>query len=161
MAKTGPKITASNDKITIAVDEKVRLGPLHTLVEGYLKLSRNRQRDIDDLIETFLMSGDSQVEKTPTPSFSPSDVVSLSDIDNQKKRVLHIVHTLAPLSLTAREVHEVYVRRISTDGIKISDVQTYLGRLEKSGEIEVLDDVSPKKYRIISQKTRHLPKVLL
>ena len=50
MRETGSKITASNDKITIAFDNKIRLGPLHTLVEGYLQLSRDQQRQIDDLL---------------------------------------------------------------------------------------------------------------
>ena len=54
MRETEPKVTASKDKITIAFNEKIRLGPLHTLVEGYLELNRDQQRQIEDLMESFL-----------------------------------------------------------------------------------------------------------
>ena len=160
MRETGSKITASNDKITIAFDKKIRLGPLHTLVEGYLQLSRDQQRQIDDLIETFLMSGDFQ-EEILVPSSSSSDVVSLNDLKTKKERILSIVHSRAnPNYLTAREIQELYQHYLNEE-IGISTIQTNLNRLVESGFIERQEGVTPIEYRIINQKARHLPKILM
>ena len=158
MRETGSKITASNDKITIAFDKKIRLGPLHTLVEGYLQLSRDQQRQIDDLIETFLMSSDFQ-EETFAPS--SSNVVSLNDLKTKKERILSIVHSRAnPNYLTAREIQELYQHYLNEE-IGISTIQTNLNRLVESGFIERQEGVTPIEYRIINQKARHLPKILM
>ena len=54
MRETGSKITANNDKITISFDRKIRLGPLHTIIEGYTQLTREQQKKIEDLMESFL-----------------------------------------------------------------------------------------------------------
>ncbi|MHA1947367.1 MAG: hypothetical protein ACXAC6_11250 [Candidatus Hodarchaeales archaeon] len=160
MRETGSKITASNDKITIAFDKKIRLGPLHTLVEGYLQLSRDQQRQIDDLLETFLMSSDFQKE-TLVPSSSSSDVVSLNDLKTKKERILSIVHSRAnPNYLTAREIQELYQHYLNEE-IGISTIQTNLNRLVESGFIERQEGVTPIEYRIINQKSRHLPKILM
>jgi hypothetical protein len=160
MRETGSKITASNDKITIAFDKKIRLGPLHTLVEGYLQLTRDQQRQIDDLLETFLMSSDFQ-EETFIPSSSSSDVVSLSDLKTKKERILSIVHSRAnPNYLTAREIQELYQHYLNEE-IGISTIQTNLNRLVESGFIERQEGVTPIEYRIINQKARHLPKILM
>lgn len=160
MRETGSKITASNDKITIAFDKKIRLGPLHTLVEGYLQLSRDQQRQIDDLIETFLMSGDFQ-EEILVPSSLSSDVVSLNDLKTKKERILSIVHSRAnPNYLTAREIQELYQHYLNEE-IGISTIQTNLNRLVESGFIERQEGVTPIEYRIINQKARHLPKILM
>ncbi len=160
MRETGSKITASNDKITIAFDRKIRLGPLHTLVEGYLQLSRDQQRQIDDLLETFLMSIDLQ-EETVIPSSSASDVVSLTDLKTKKERILSIVHSRAnPNYLTAREIQELYEHYLN-EKIGISTIQTNLNRLVESGFVERQEGVTPIEYRIINQKARHLPKILM
>ena len=160
MRETGSKITASNDKITIAFDNKIRLGPLHTLVEGYLQLSRDQQRQIDDLLETFLVSSDFQKE-TLVPSSSSSDVVSLNDLKTKKERILSIVHSRAnPNYLTAREIQELYQHYLNEE-IGISTIQTNLNRLVGSGFIERQEGVTPIEYRIINQKARHLPKILM
>jgi hypothetical protein len=160
MRETGSKITASNDKITIAFDKKIRLGPLHTLVEGYLQLSRDQQRQIDDLLETFLISGDFQ-EEILVPSSSSSDVVSLNDLKTKKERILSIVHSRAnPNYLTAREIQELYQHYLNEE-IGISTIQTNLNRLVESGFIERQEGVTPIEYRIINQKARHLPKILM
>ncbi|MCK4847681.1 MAG: hypothetical protein KAT16_01510 [Candidatus Heimdallarchaeota archaeon] len=159
MRETGSKITASNDKITIAFDNKIRLGPLHTLVEGYLQLSRGQQRQIDDLIETFLMPIDLQ-EDIPTPS-SISDVVSLTDLKTKKERILSIVHSRAnPNYLTAREIQELYEHYLNEE-VGISTIQTNLNRLVESGFVERQEGVTPIEYRIINQKARQLPKILM
>jgi len=159
MRETGSKITASNDKITIAFDKKIRLGPLHTLVEGYLQLSRDQQRQIDDLIETFLVSIDLQ-EEILTPS-STSDQVSLTDLKTKKERILSIVHSRAnPNYLTAREIQELYEHYLNEE-IGISTIQTNLNRLVESGFVERQEGITPIEYRIINQKTRQLPKILM
>ncbi len=160
MRETGSKITASNDKITIAFDKKIRLGPLHTLVEGYLQLSRDQQRQIDDLLETFLISSDFQ-EETIIPSSSSSDVVSLNDLKTKKERILSIVHSRAnPNYLTAREIQELYQHYLNEE-IGISTIQTNLNRLVESGFIERQEGVTPIEYRIINQKARQLPRILM
>ncbi len=160
MRETGSKITASNDKITIAFDKKIRLGPLHTLVEGYLQLSRDQQRQIDDLLETFLMSIDLQ-EETLIPSPSASDMVSLSDLKTKKERILSIVHSRAnPNYLTAREIQELYEHYLN-EKVGISTIQTNLNRLVESGFVERQEGITPIEYRIINQKASHLPKILM
>ncbi|MHA1236228.1 MAG: hypothetical protein ACTSQ9_01030 [Candidatus Hodarchaeales archaeon] len=160
MRETGSKITASNDKITIAFDRKIRLGPLHTLVEGYLQLSRDQQRQIDDLLETFLVSIDLQ-EETLIHSPSASDVVSLSDLKTKKERILSIVHSRAnPNFLTAREIQELYEHYLNEE-VGISTIQTNLNRLVESGFVERQEGITPIEYRIINQKARHLPKILM
>ena len=128
MRETGSKITANNDKITIAFDRKIRLGPLHTLVEGYLELPRSQQKQIDDLIETLLVQNDSQ-EVTIYESPSSSEVVSLSDLETKKERILSIVYNRAnPNFLTAREIQELYTHYLKEE-IGISTIQTNLNRL--------------------------------
>ncbi|MHA1206756.1 MAG: hypothetical protein ACTSSO_04210 [Candidatus Hodarchaeales archaeon] len=160
MREIGSKITASNDKITIAFDKKIRLGPLHTLVEGYLQLSRDQQRQIDDLLETFLISIDLR-EETSIMSSSTSDVVSLTDLKTKKERILSIVHSRAnPNYLTAREIQELYEHYLNEE-IGISTIQTNLNRLVESGFVERQEGITPIEYRIINQKARHLPKILM
>ena len=160
MRETGSKITASNDKITIAFDKKIRLGPLHTLVEGYLQLSRDQQRQIDDLIETFLVSIDLQ-EETLIQSPLTSDVVSLTDLKTKKERILSIVHSRAnPNYLTAREIQELYEHYLNEE-VGISTIQTNLNRLVESGFVERQEGITPIEYRIINQKARQLPKILM
>ena len=160
MRETGSKITVSNDKITIAFDKKIRLGPLHTLVEGYLQLSRDQQRQIDDLLETFLMSIDLQ-EETLIHSPSASDVVSLTDLKTKKERILSIVHSRAnPNYLTAREIQELYEHYLN-EKVGISTIQTNLNRLVESGFVERQEGITPIEYRIINQKARYLPKILM
>jgi hypothetical protein len=160
MRETGSKITASNDKITIAFDKKIRLGPLHTLVEGYLQLSRDQQRQLDDLLETFLMTTDLQEESLISTS-SSSDVISLTDLKTKKERILSIVHSRAnPNFLTAREIQELYEHYLNEE-IGISTIQTNLNRLVESGLVERQEGVNPIEYRIINQKARNLPKILM
>ena len=159
MRETGSKITASNDKITIAFDKKIRLGPLHTLVEGYLQLTRDQQRQIDDLLETFLMSSDHQ--ETVISSSPSTEVISLADLKTKKERILSIVHSRAnPNYLTAREIQELYEHYLGEE-IGISTIQTNLNRLVESGFVERQEGVNPIEYRIISRKARNLPKILM
>ncbi len=160
MRETGSKITANNDKITIAFDRKIRLGPLHTLVEGYLQLSRDQQRQIDDLLESFLLQSELQDDKD-TPSSSLPDVVSLSDLTTKKEKILSIVHNRAnPNFLTAREIQELYQHYLKEE-IGISTIQTNLNRLVDSGLVERQDGVTPLEYRINSEEVRQLPKILM
>jgi hypothetical protein len=160
MRETGSKITANNDKITIAFDRKIRLGPLHTLVEGYLELNRDQQKQIDDLLESFLLTNDLQ-DQNQVPSSSLSDVVHLSDLETKKERILSIVHNRAnPNFLTAREIQELYQHYLKEE-IGISTIQTNLNRLFESGYVERQDGVNPLEYRINSEKIHQLPKILM
>ena len=160
MRETGSKITANNDKITIAFDRKIRLGPLHTLVEGYLELPRSQQKQIDDLIETLLVQNDSQ-EVTIYESPSSSEVVSLSDLETKKERILSIVYNRAnPNFLTAREIQELYTHYLKEE-IGISTIQTNLNRLVESELVERQEGVTPLEYRINSKKVTQLPKILM
>ena len=160
MRETGSKITANNDKITIAFDRKIRLGPLHTLVEGYLELPRSQQKQIDDLIETLLLQNDSQ-EVTIYESPSSSEVVSLSDLETKKERILSIVYNRAnPNFLTAREIQELYTHYLKEE-IGISTIQTNLNRLVESELVERQEGVTPLEYRINSKKVNQLPKILM
>jgi hypothetical protein len=160
MRETGSKITADKNKISIAFDQKIRLGPLHTLVEGYLQLTRDQQRQVDDLLETFLTQNDTQSEQI---SSSPvqADVVSLSEITTKKERILTIVNSKSnPNYLTAREIQELYKHYLKED-IGISTIQTNLNRLVDSGHVERQDDSNPLEYRINSKKTHQIPKILI
>ena len=160
MRETGSKITANNDKITIAFDRKIRLGPLHTLVEGYLELSRGQQKQIDDLIESLLMQNETS-EETIFDSSSLHKVVSLSDLDTKKERILSIVSNRAnPNFLTAREIQELYTHYLKEE-IGISTIQTNLNRLVESGFVERQAGVNPLEYRINGKKVNHLPKILM
>ncbi|MHA1977235.1 MAG: hypothetical protein ACW98F_05570 [Candidatus Hodarchaeales archaeon] len=160
MRETGSKITANNDKITIAFDRKIRLGPLHTLVEGYLELPRSQQKQIDDLIESLLMDNESQ-EEIAFESSSLPKVVSLSDLDTKKERILSIVYNRAnPNFLTAREIQELYSHYLKEE-IGISTIQTNLNRLVESGFVERQESVTPLEYRINSKKVNQLPKILM
>jgi hypothetical protein len=160
MRETGSKITANNDKITIAFDRKIRLGPLHTLVEGYLELSRSQQKQIDDLLESLLIQNDSQAD-TIFDSPSLPEVVSLSDLETKKERILSIVFNRAnPNFLTAREIQELYTHYLKEE-IGISTIQTNLNRLVESGFVERQEGVTPIEYRINSKKVGQLPKILM
>ena len=160
MRETGSKITANNDKITIAFDRKIRLGPLHTLVEGYLQLSRDQQRQIDDLLESFLLQSELQDDKY-APSSTLPDVISLFDLTTKKERILSIVANRAnPNFLTSREIQELYQHYLKEE-IGISTIQTNLNRLVDSGLVERQDGVTPLEYRINSKKVRQLPKILM
>ncbi|MHA1995849.1 MAG: transcriptional repressor [Candidatus Hodarchaeales archaeon] len=160
MRETGSKITANNDKITIAFDRKIRLGPLHTLVEGYLELPRSQQKQIDDLIESLLMQNESQEETILEPTSLPN-AVSLSDLDTKKERILSIVYNRAnPNFLTAREIQELYTHYLKEE-IGISTIQTNLNRLVESGFVERQEGVTPIEYRINSKKAHQLPNILM
>lgn len=160
MRETGSKITANNDKITIAFDRKIRLGPLHTLVEGYLQLSRDQQRQIDDLIETLLLHCEFKEETSISSSSSP-DIISLNDLKTKKDRILCIVSNRAnPNFLTAREIQELYHHYLKEE-IGISTIQTNLNRLVESGLVERQENVNPIEYRINNQKSQKLPKIIL
>ncbi len=160
MRETGSKITANNDKITIAFDRKIRLGPLHTLVEGYLELSRNQQKQIDDLLESLLLQNEPQTESIFESPTLP-EVVSLSDLETKKERILSIVYNRAnPNFLTAREIQELYTHYLKED-IGISTIQTNLNRLVESGFVERQEGVTPLEYRINSKKVNHLPKIIM
>ena len=106
------------------------------------------------------MSSDFQ-EEILVPSSSSSDVVSLNDLKTKKERILSIVHSRAnPNYLTAREIQELYQHYLNEE-IGISTIQTNLNRLVESGFIERQEGVTPIEYRIINQKARHLPKILM
>ena len=94
MRETGSKVTANNDKITISFDRKIRLGPLHTLVEGYLQLTRDQQKQIDYLLESFLVENEIHEEYSEA-SIDRLAVLSLSDLKTKKERILNIVRNRA------------------------------------------------------------------
>ncbi|MFX1285364.1 MAG: hypothetical protein ACFFB5_17085 [Promethearchaeota archaeon] len=160
MRETGSKITANNDKITIAFDRKIRLGPLHTLVEGYLQLTRDQQKQIDYLMESFLMENEIQEEYTRKET-NISPILSLNDLKTKKERILIIVRNRAnPNYLTAREIQELYqhyVREI----IGISTIQTNLNRLVDIGLVERQEGANPIEYRINPKKVHEIPKMLM
>ena len=163
MGDKGPKITADNDKITIAFNKKIRLGPLHTLVESYLQLSRDQQRHIDDLLESFLSENNfpdqthsfslpDAIPSSPFPSYLPS-------METKIDRVKAIVQNRTnPNFLTAREIQELYERYLD-EKISIGHIQTYLTRLIETGDVERQDDTSPLVYRIISSKIPRMSKI--
>ena len=110
MRESGSKVTANNDKITISFDRKIRLGPLHTLIEGYLQLTRDQQKQIDYLLESFLMDNEIHEEYSET-NIDRLAVLSLTDLKTKKERILNIVRNRAnPNYLTAREIQELYHR---------------------------------------------------
>jgi len=160
MRETGSKITANNDKITIAFDHKIRLGPLHTLVEGYLQLSRDQQRQLDDFLESLLLQNEFK-EEIPVSSSSIPEILSLTDLKTKKDRILCIVSNRAnPNFLTAREIQELYQHYLKEE-IGISTIQTNLNRLVESGLVERQENVNPIEYRIINQNSQKLPKIIL
>ncbi|MHA1941723.1 MAG: hypothetical protein ACXADW_20080 [Candidatus Hodarchaeales archaeon] len=160
MRETGSKITANNDKITIAFDRKIRLGPLHTLVESYLQLARDQQRQVDDLLESLLLQNEFKEEVSISTSKIP-DLVSLIDLKTKKDRILTIVANRAnPNFLTAREIQELYQHYLKEE-IGISTIQTNLNRLVESKLVERQEHVNPIEYRINKQKAQKLPKIIM
>ncbi|MHA1225757.1 MAG: hypothetical protein ACTSPV_03345, partial [Candidatus Hodarchaeales archaeon] len=118
MREYGPKITASNDKITISFDKKIRLGPLHTLIEGYLQLTREQKRQIEDLMESFL--NENERSESITQAIDSPTILKLKDLKTKKEKILSIVRSRAnPNYLTAREVEELYQHYVD-DNITIS-----------------------------------------
>lgn len=160
MREIESKVTASNDKITISFDKKIRLGPLHTLVEGYLQLDRDQKRQVEDLIDSLL------IENEADSSFSTVDLSnevpqSLADIKVKKDRILLIVKNRAnPNYLTAREIQELYEHYLK-EPIGISTIQTNLNRLVDAGFVERQEGVNPIEYRINSENAKNIPKILL
>ena len=160
MRETGSKVTANNSKITISFDKKIRLGPLHTLIEAYLQLTRDQQKQIDYLLESLLVENEIQEE------FSQQDidslaVLSLTDLKTKKERILNIVRNRAnPNYLTAREIQELYQHYMKEE-IGISTIQTNLNRLVDAGLVERQEGVNPIEYRIDPKKAQEIPKVLM
>ena len=160
MSETGSKITANNGKITIAFDRKIRLGPLHTLVEGYLQLTRDQQKQIEYLMESFLAENEMQ-EEYSKKKIDRLTIPSLNDLKTKKERILNIVCNRAnPNYLTAREIQELYQHYMKED-IGISTIQTNLNRLVDTGLVERQEGVNPIEYRINPKKAREIPKVIL
>lgn len=160
MRETGSKVTANNDKITISFDRKIRLGPLHTLVEAYLQLTRDQQKQVEDLMESFLVENDIQEELSPKDTESLA-IISLTDLKTKKDRILNIVRNRAnPNYLTAREIQELYQHYIR-EPIGISTIQTNLNRLVDAGFVERQEGSNPIEYRINPKKTHEIPKVML
>ncbi|MFX0123788.1 MAG: hypothetical protein ACFFAE_09140 [Candidatus Hodarchaeota archaeon] len=160
MRETGSKVTANNGKITISFDRKIRLGPLHTLVEGYLQLSREQQKQIDYLLESLLVENEIHEEYSST-NIDRLAVLSLTDLKTKKERVLNIVRNRAnPNYLTAREIQELYQHYMKED-VGISTIQTNLNRLVDAGLVERQEGVNPIEYRINPKKAQEIPKVLM
>ena len=158
MRETGPKVTAGSDKITIAFDKKIRLGPLHTVIEAYLQLTREQQKQIEDLMESFLFKNENS--GIISQEIDSLTILSLNDLKTKKEKILGIVRNRAnPNYLTAREVEELY-RHYVDDDISISTVQTNLNRLADEGLIEKQDG-DPIEYRINPQMEKEIPKVLI
>ncbi|MFW9904525.1 MAG: hypothetical protein ACFFFH_09355 [Candidatus Thorarchaeota archaeon] len=160
MRETGSKITANNDKITIAFDRKIRLGPLHTLVEGYLQLTRDQQKQIDYLLESLLVENEIH-EEYSTTNIDNLVILSLSDLKTKKERILNIVGNRAnPNFLTAREIQELYQHYMKEE-IGISTIQTNLNRLVDAGLVERQEGVNPIEYRLNPKRAHEIPKVLM
>ena len=160
MRETGSKITANNDKITIAFDRKIRLGPLHTLVEGYLQLTRDQQKQIDYLLESLLVENEAH-EEYSTTNIDRLAVLSLADLKTKKERILYIVRNRAnPNYLTAREIQELFQHYMKEE-IGISTIQTNLNRLVDAGLVERQEGMNPIEYRINPKKVHEIPKVLM
>ena len=160
MRETGSKITANNDKITIAFDRKIRLGPLHTLVEGYLQLTRDQQKQIDYLLESLLAENEAH-EEYSTTNIDRMAVLSLADLKTKKERILYIVRNRAnPNYLTAREIQELYQHYMKEE-VGISTIQTNLNRLVDAGLVERQEGINPIEYRINPKKVHEIPKVLM
>jgi hypothetical protein len=160
MRVVGPKITANNDKISIAFDQKMRLGPLHTLIEGYLQLSKDQQKAVDELIESFLeeSEGKEEYSRGTAPQIP---VLTLKDLKTKKEIILNIVNNRAnPNFLTAREIQELY-QHYMKEKIGISTIQTNLNRLVDSGHVERQEGVNPIEYRINPKKVNEIPKILM
>ncbi|UCE12244.1 MAG: transcriptional repressor [Candidatus Heimdallarchaeota archaeon] len=160
MRETGSKVTANNDKITISFDRKIRLGPLHTLVEGYLQLTRDQQKQVEYLMESFLLENDLQEDLGPKDPESLA-INTLTDLKTKKDRILNIVRNRAnPNYLTAREIQELYQHYIR-ESIGISTIQTNLNRLVDAGFVERQEGSNPIEYRINPKKAHEIPKVML
>ncbi len=160
MRETGSKITANSDKITISFDRKIRLGPLHTLVEGYLQLTRDQQKQIEFLMESFLVENEMHYDYSKK-TVERLPVLSLHDLKTKKERILNIVMSRAnPNYLTAREIQELY-QHYMKEVIGISTIQTNLNRLVEAGLVERQEGVNPIEYRINPKKVQEIPKVLL
>ena len=160
MRETGSKVTANNDKITISFDRKIRLGPLHTLIEGYLQLTRDQQKQIDYLLESFLVENEIHEEYSEV-SIDRLAVLSLADLKTKKERILNIVRNRAnPNYLTAREIQELYQHYMKEE-VGISTIQTNLNRLVDAGLVERQEGVNPIEYRINPKKAQEIPKVLM
>ncbi len=160
MRETEPKVTASKDKITISFNEKMRLGPLHTLVEGYLQLDRDQQRQVEDLMESFLLENEIQQTYSRVP-VSDKPVTYLTEIRTKKDRILHIVKQRAnPNYLTAREIQDVYQQYLN-EPIGISTIQTNLNRLVEEGLVLRSEDSTPLEYCINPTKKDEIPTVLM
>lgn len=159
MRETGLKVTANENKITISFDRKIPLGPLHTLVEYYLQLTREQQRRIDELLESFVLKNDVH-DIYPKESPPYSNIQSLRDLKTKKERILNIVKNRAnPNFLTAREIQELYEHYLKEE-IGISTIQTNLNRLIDAGLVE-RQEGDPIEYRINSRKAHEIPRVLM
>ena len=160
MGENEPKVTASKDKISISFNEKIRLGPLHTLVEGYLELNRDQQRQLEDLMESFLQENQIQEEYSKVP-VSNNSIMHLTEVKTKKKKILHIVKQRAnPNYLTAREIQELFEIYLK-ESIGISTIQTNLNRLVDEGLVERQEDVNPLEYRINPEKMHEISEVLM
>lgn len=160
MGENEPKVTASKDKITISFNEKIRLGPLHTLVEGYLELNRDQQRQLDDLMESFLLDNEIQETYSKVP-ISDKAIKHITEVKTKKEKILHIVKQRTnPNFLTAREIQELFERYLK-EPIGISTIQTNLNRLVNEEFVERQEDVNPLEYRINPNKSQEIPEVLM
>ena len=160
MRETGSKVTANNGKITISFDRKIRLGPLHTIIEGYMQLTRDQQKQIEYLMESLLIESELEQEYSKT-DIDKLAVLSLTDLKTKKERILNIVRNRAnPNYLTAREIQELY-QHYMREEIGISTIQTNLNRLVYAGLVERQDGVNPIEYRINPKKVHEIPKVLM
>jgi transcription elongation GreA/GreB family factor len=156
MRETSPKVTANNDKITISFDKKIRLGPLHTLIEGYLQLPKNQQKELTEYMESLLEVNERIAMDTRDLAISPGTKVSIQDLGSKNEKVLHIVKNHAnPIFLTTKDIEELYRHYLGqSEKISISTIQTYLNRFVDEGIVERQEGVGPNNtlgYRIKSQ----------
>ncbi|MFW9882359.1 MAG: hypothetical protein ACFFG0_55565 [Candidatus Thorarchaeota archaeon] len=163
MRETGPKITVSNNKLTIASDGNVRIGPLLTLLEGYLQLNEDQQDEIDSLVKGFLRNTEEETIKKHSEEIiaQTSELAStLEALNTKKDRILYIVNSFYPLFLAVRDIREVYQQYLPNEDIGISTIQTTLNRLVDAGLVERKEGVNPIEYRINPQKAHEIPRVL-
>ena len=126
----------------------------------FLELKRDQQRQLEDLMESFLDENQIQ-EKFSTPPVSGKPLIHLTELKTKKEKILHIVKQRAnPNYLTAREIQELFEIYLQ-EPIGISTIQTNLNRLVDEGFVERQEDVNPLEYRINPDKIQIIPEVLM
>ncbi|MFX0087194.1 MAG: hypothetical protein ACFFAU_16205 [Candidatus Hodarchaeota archaeon] len=165
MRENEPKVTASKDKITISFSEKMRLGPLHNIIEGYLELNRDQQRQLEDVMESLLQQNENLV-KYSEPFVSDASFANFTEnqlrrLDTKKKRILYIMNNKShPNYFNAPEVKELYEVFLK-EPIGISTIQTNLNRLVDEGLVERQEGSSPLLYRANKEKAHEIQRILI